>query len=293
MDIVCLFSKSEVSWAHPWRRLLEAVRELDIPCVTTKDFKGYDGHVLVIGSWHFEGSDELNRLGELARHWESMIRIHDDWRGDIASQIKRERVGKVNTAITQIFDWVNLPRRFTSLYTDVHFGVNLNALSNDGVRRELNPGASDELFYYGAFRADRLVTLKKYDITLSSSDRGQERYYAEGFRKLMGRIDPDSDLSNWRRHLYAEDFGRNYPVHLPSNRFYEVWRSGGAIYFDSSTPRAGFSSIGIPLYPQVQSSEDVGVFDVERVLEMQARWKLPDRSVALEQLKGAICASCQ
>lgn len=284
--MIVAYSSKEVSWAHPWKRIVDALVEIGVPTfdVSAQDPDGLAGDVLVVGSWHFLGSDKLAKLEQSARGWKTMTRFVDDWRGDIASQIKRARRDKINYAITQI---PGLPGKNFKRYQlyERWFTVNLNALANTPC--EQREPSFAELLYYGAYRPDRIETLRRYPfLVISSSKKGAEKFGEEGFC-TTDRLKSLDDLGLWSRHLYAEDTGPDYPSHYPSCRLYEVWRTGRAIFFDINSVES-MRRIGIDPWPIVSCEEDVARMPRDEVEFVQRQWSLPTRSDIIDDLRVAL-----
>jgi hypothetical protein len=96
-----------------------------------------------------------------------------------------------------------------------------------------------DLFYYGAFRAQRVAAFDRYftgpqvPVTISSTSKKFEAYVGENVT-LMGGIDRGSFYYELGLHglgLYIEDEKSHTEFHSPANRFYEMLSAGLPMVF--------------------------------------------------------------
>ena len=118
--------------------------------------------------------------------------------------------------------------------------INWNSLTYNPVRpaelTALRKNAKRDLFYYGAFRANRLALFDRYfkdcpvDLTISSSSKEFERY-GVSVQPTIIRNHFYEELASHGLGLYIEDKKSSIEFHSPANRFYEMLSAGLPMVF--------------------------------------------------------------
>lgn len=121
--------------------------------------------------------------------------------------------------------------------------INWNSLTYEplpiGERAALRKKASKDLFYYGAFRQNRVPLFDRYfldcpvPVTISSGADGFHTYGRDGVVVLpsMKRGNFYQELASHGLGLYIEDKKSSMEFHSPANRFYEMLSAGLPMVF--------------------------------------------------------------
>lgn len=120
--------------------------------------------------------------------------------------------------------------------------INWNSLAYEPLSAEvsepLRRKASKDLFYYGAYRQNRIPLFDRYfiggtvPVTISSSAAGfAERYGADRVLASIKRDNFYHELASHGLGLYIEDTKSSKEFHSPANRFYEMLSAGLPMVF--------------------------------------------------------------
>lgn len=147
-----------------------------------------------------------------------------------------------------------------------HAYINWNQLTHDtthSISSSYKPG----LFYWGAFRHDRVKDFRKYlgcgvpySVTVATSVKNREKFSKiNSAIEFMGPhdCDPQSTPGAFEATIYIEDAETHRVYHSPANRYYEALTSGVLMLVDSGCLNT-FRRAQIDVSPWVvTSSKDV------------------------------------
>lgn len=179
--------------------------------------------------------DYRDDIVEMARSAKQVIWIGNDYTLPIPSELKfiQEKDRFYRFAVYENFN--NIKNHTTIDFNRLLFSVGTTP----------QPYSKSGLFYYGAFRKDRISSFKKYlkvhshmDIHISTSSKNIGNFL--DINPIASFIKPNGDikkvLPTFQSSLYITDNSiTNGIKHKPANRFYECVGSKVLLFFDETT----------------------------------------------------------
>lgn len=229
---IARFVRDELQFPLIWDEQISEMRNLDVL-------------IIVNGAYAF--CNQLEPLSHAVINAKRIIWIQNDYSvvppindGKAESPFRKAFVIRKEQGKPHLDFWTTCAKE--SLATDRSCYVNWNCLSM--LERAMPaPWKSDDLAYYGSYRAnrkkyfDRYFELPKCRVIISSPSRKFAEIYVS---ELISHCGTAPDLIKWLSErglgLYLEDARSHREYHSPPNRFYEMLSAGLGMVFQ---PEAG------------------------------------------------------
>lgn len=218
-------------------------KTLDIPllhdgAVATK----WDVLILVNGAFSF--CSHRDDVATAVKSAKRIIWVQNDYAiyapisdGDAQSTFRKAFVIRRTFGLPELDHWTTVKAKSTLTKGSRYINWNMLTALKDPLH--CNPDASDDLFYYGAFRNGRAKTFDHYlkptrmDVTISSSSKKfAERYPHAEILWAIPRGGFYTELNSHGLGLYIEDPRSHKEFHSPANRFYEMLSAGLPMMFE-------------------------------------------------------------
>lgn len=211
--------------------------------------------IFVNGMWQF--CNFRKNAFKLAESVRGLIYLANDYAIMPPTQIKRRKH-------IRIANFENNDKHPSHCY------VNWNKLTHKPHNLEQKHPKHEGLFYYGAFREDRIKSFNRYlfgDLpyvaTVAGSQKSSAAFLAHAPKlRSIGTCEPMVTPGLFQASLYIEDEKTHQHYHSPANRFYEMLSAGSLILFDAKC-LATFMRAGIEIRPWVVSNRE----DVAKALQ--------------------------
>lgn len=217
---------------------------LHIPLIADEHIKDERWDVLFLVNGAFSFCSHRDDVAVAVRRAKRMIWVQNDYAiyPPIADGIAESTFRKAfrirrDKGLPDMDHWTTV--KVNAHRTEFSRYMNWNMLTALKWPFSLNRGASNDLFYYGAFRTSRAKTFDRYfqptkmDVSLSSSSKKfVERYPHASVVSAIARGEFYDELNRHGLGLYIEDPRSHREFHSPANRFYEMLSAGLPIVFE-------------------------------------------------------------
>lgn len=244
-----------------WMSNLLGIRLVDDPA-KAKIALGYEIDRVYLVNGVFAFCDFRDEIKWLCQRAKEVVWIGNDYAIILPSQLKFLRD---NPKVSRIAQYSNFNNWKNHKYVDFN-----KLLHWDG---PIKPHKHDGLFYYGAFREDRIPAFRHWfsgnevPVHISTSQRNIENFHSLNRKMSIYKGDRDirKVLPLFQSSIYIEDTFSHKTTMSPANRFYEVIGSKVLMLYDSRSRRtlehAGFWDDAFSVSSQTDVAERLKNYD--------------------------------
>jgi hypothetical protein len=208
--------------------------------------------------------------------------------------------------LPRLFTWANIPKmppNFASRKTYRHMllppidyvDLNMVTFSEMAEAKRPRPDPVPGLFYYGAFRQDRVQYFKRYfssdlypTLLSTTSDGAVLKFRDAGCNfTAVPKFLSLSEIASYQASIYIEDEFTHSTYNSPANRFYECLSAGVPLFFDRSAvgtfQTAGYN---VDRYTVASAADVAKLLPMsEEIRQEQQAWKKDFTSILAARVR--------
>jgi hypothetical protein len=241
-------------------------KTLDVPVHFDERIREHRWDVLILVNGAFSYCASRDDIAVAVRKARRIIWVQNDYMiyapipdGEAESTFRKAFRIRRDRGLPDMDHWTTVKEKCTM--TDASRYINWNMLTALKQPMSCNRDASGDLFYYGAFRSNRVKTFDRYfkrrkiDLTISSANKHFiERYPHARVFSAIERGSFYDELNSHGLGLYIEDPRSHRQFHSPANRFYEMLSAGLPMVFEPDAVNM-LSEAGFDITPFIADNQ--------------------------------------